>query len=66
MYIFDLNRSTADCRSNVYIPVCHTNRRPIRNTIGVVKNRLVGMALKIPINSYFYVYNVYIYQEEIN
>ena len=32
-------------RSNIYIPVYHTNRRPIKNTIGLVKNRLVGMAL---------------------
>ena len=29
----------------MYIPVCHTNRRPFTNTIGVVMNRLVGMAL---------------------
>ena len=34
-------------RSNMYILVCHTNRQPINKTIGVVTNRLVGMALKI-------------------
>ena len=28
------------------MPVYHTNRRPIKNTIGVVMNRPVGMALK--------------------
>ena len=32
---------------NMYIPVYHTNRRPIKNTIGVVINCLVGMALHI-------------------
>ena len=31
----------------MYIPVCHTNRQPVQNTIGVVMNRLVGMGLKI-------------------
>ena len=31
--------------SNLYIPVCHTNRRSIKNMIGVVVNRLVGMTL---------------------
>ena len=51
MYMFDLNRPPILCmiggrfRSNMYIAVSHTNRRPIKNTIGVVKNRLVGMAL---------------------
>ena len=51
MYRFDLNRwpiaqrIVHRFRSNLYILVCHTNRRPIRNTIGVVKNRLVGMGL---------------------
>ena len=33
-------------RSNMYITMSHTNRRPIKNTIGVVMNRLVGMALQ--------------------
>ena len=32
-------------RSNMYIPVYHTNRQPLKNIIGVVKNHLVGMAL---------------------
>ena len=40
---------TADCtddyKLNLYIPVYHTNRRPIKNMIGVAMNRLVGMAL---------------------
>ena len=50
--MFDLNRWPIiqrigrRFRSNLYILVCHTNRRPIRNTIGVVTNRLVGMGLK--------------------
>ena len=49
--MFDLNRRPIlltigrRFRSNMYIPVYHTNRRPIKNTIGLVKNRLVGMAL---------------------
>ena len=57
MYRFDTNRpynqpivapilSSVDYKLNLYIPVCHTNRRPIKNMIGVVMNRLVGMALK--------------------
>ena len=57
MYMFDLNRHynrsivppaerTADCRSNMYIPVYHTNGRSIKNTIGVVMNCLVGMGLE--------------------
>ena len=29
----------------MYIPVCHTNGRPVKNTIGVVVNCLVGMGL---------------------
>ena len=29
----------------MYIPVYHTNGRPIKNTIGVVMNLLVGMGL---------------------
>ena len=37
---------TADYKLNLCIPVYHTNRRPIKNMIGVVMNRLVGMALK--------------------
>ena len=36
----------ADYRSNMYIPVYHTNGRSIKNKIGVVINRLVGMGLK--------------------
>ena len=31
--------------SNMCILVCHTNGRSIKNTIGVVINRLVGMGL---------------------
>ena len=52
MYSFDLNRlpilwTIGHClKSNLYIPVYHTNRQPIRNTIGVIKDRLVGMGLK--------------------
>ena len=52
MYRFDLNRRPIVQRiglrfiSNLYIPVSHTNRRPIKNTIGVVMNHLVGMGLK--------------------
>ena len=34
-----------DCRSNMYISRSHTNGRSIKNTIGVVMNRLVGMGL---------------------
>ena len=34
-------------RSNVYIPVSHTNGLSIKQTIGVVVNRLVGMVLMI-------------------
>ena len=30
---------------NMYISVYHTNQRPIKNMIGVVMNRLVGMGL---------------------
>ena len=30
---------------NMYIPVCHTNKRPIQNVFGVVTNRLVGIGL---------------------
>ena len=50
--MFDLNRRpilwmiARRFRSNMYIPVYHTNRRPFKNMIGVVKNRLVGMGLK--------------------
>ena len=54
MYIFDLNRGynwpivaqsmySSDCRSDMYIPVCHANGRYIKNMIGMVLNRLVGM-----------------------
>ena len=51
MYRFDLNRWPIvqrigrRFRSNLYILVYHTNGRPIKNTIGVVMNRLVGMGL---------------------
>ena len=38
---------SADYKQNLYIPVYRTNRRPIKNTIGVVMNRLVGMGLII-------------------
>ena len=31
----------------MYIPVSHTNGRSIKNTIGVVMHRLVGMGLKV-------------------
>ena len=34
------------CRLNMDIPVCHTNVRSIKNTIGMVMNRLVCMGLK--------------------
>ena len=50
--MFDLNRPPIAqrigrrFRSNMYTPVYHSNRQPIKNTIGVVMNRLVGMALK--------------------
>ena len=53
---------SADDKSNLYIPVCHTSRRPIKNAIGAVVNRLVGMALYttfssvvfIPIDIFFF------------
>ena len=50
--MFDLNRRAIIPRigrrfiTNIYIPVYHTNRRSIKNMIGVVVNRLVGMGLK--------------------
>ena len=50
--MFDLNRWPIiqrigrRFRSNMYIPVYHTNGRSIKNMIGVVKNRLVGMGLE--------------------
>ena len=37
---------TADYKLNLCIQVYHTNRRPIKSMIGVVMNRLVGMALQ--------------------
>ena len=37
---------SADFRSNMYIAVSHTNGRCIKNKIGVVINRLVGMGPK--------------------
>ena len=52
MYRFDLNRWPIvqrigrRFRSNLYILVYHTNRRPLKNSIGVAVNRLVGMGLK--------------------
>ena len=56
MYMFDLNRRydppiVLPIQIKLYIPVCPTNRRPIRNMIGVVMNRLVGMGLKGSIKS---------------
>ena len=53
--MFDLNRRPIlwtigrRFRLNLYILVSHTNRQPIKNTIGVVTNRLVGMGLKFSI-----------------
>ena len=50
--MFDLNRWPIvqrigrRFRSNLYILVYDTNRRPIINMIGVAVNRLVGMGLK--------------------
>ena len=50
--MFDLNRWPIiqrigrRLRSNMHILVYHTYRRPIKNTIGVAVNRLVGMGLK--------------------
>ena len=52
MYRFDLNRWPIvqrigrRFRSNLYILVYHTNRRPMKNMIDVAVNRLVGMGLK--------------------
>ena len=51
--MFDLNRWTESADSmgdpsadsDQTCPVCHTNRRSIQNTIGVVMNCLVGMGL---------------------
>ena len=40
--------------TTMYIPVCHTNRRPIKNTIGMVMNRLVGMVLKCEMRHYYH------------
>ena len=37
---------SADYRLNLYIAVCHSNGRSLKNTISVVVNRLVGMGLK--------------------
>ena len=34
----------------MYIPVYHTNGRSIKNKIGMVMNRLVGMGLKAILN----------------
>ena len=47
--MFDLNQQAIiqrigrRFRSNMYIPVYHTNGRSIKNMIGVVVNRLAGM-----------------------
>ena len=38
----------------MYIPVYHTNRRPFKNTIGVVINRLVGMGLYVSMSGSFH------------
>ena len=35
----------ANCKSNIYIPVSHTNGRSIKSTIDVIVNRLVDMGL---------------------
>ena len=36
---------SANCRSNMYIQVYHTNRRSIKNAVGMVLNCPVGMGL---------------------
>ena len=70
--MFDLNRRPIiqrigrRFRSNMYIPVYHTNGRSIKNMIGVVKNRLVGMGLYIcedlgKTNMFFYLIASMIY-----
>ena len=57
MHMFDMNRQYSRpivapivalivSRSNMYITVYHTNKRSIKDTIGVVVNRLVGIGLK--------------------
>ena len=33
----------------MYITVYHTNGQSIKNTVGVIMNRLVGMGLKCPV-----------------
>ena len=52
--MLDLNRlQSADCSAdcsadyklNLYIPVCHTNRRSIKKKIGVVVDRLAVVGL---------------------
>ena len=54
MYMFGLNwraiiqRIDRQFRTKIYIPVSHTNGRSIKNMIGVVVNRLVGIGLKGP------------------
>ena len=40
-----IQRIARRLRSNMYIPVYHTNGRSIQNMIGVVVNPLVGMGL---------------------
>ena len=42
-----IGQSYRQLRLNLYIPVSHTNRRSIKNMIGVVVKRLVGMGLKV-------------------
>ena len=45
--MFDLNRQyNRRSRSNMYIPVSHTNGRSIKNTLGVVMHHLLGVGLK--------------------
>ena len=43
---------SVDYRLNLYIAVCHTNRRSLKNMISVVVNRLVGMGLKHSFSNY--------------
>ena len=51
MHMFNVNRrynppyNRPILRFNTYIQVSHTNGRSIKNMIGVVVNRLVGMGL---------------------
>ena len=49
MYMFDMNRrynhSMGQLKLNMYNLVSHTNKRSVKDMIGVVVNRLVGMGL---------------------